>query len=248
MAAKTPMVLLLGLGAALVLWARDCARRGRAASARLAPIMVAAATHFALVTFVGFNIGHRHLLPVVPFVIVLVASVVVPWAAARPRLLGAVVAVLVGGQLVGTLLVAPHFLAYFNALVGGPDRGHRILVDSNLDWGQELPALRRYLDAEGIDRVWLAYFGTASPEQHGITCEYLPSYAPLGPSARVRPELLNQPSCPELPGTVVISATMLHGPYLPLLGLPTDWFARYRDRRPDAVIGHSLFVYSERAP
>lgn len=39
--------------------------------------------------------------------------------------------------------VYPHYLAYFNELAGGPRNGYQSLVDSNLDWGQDLKELRR---------------------------------------------------------------------------------------------------------
>ena len=58
--------------------------------------------------------------------------------------------------------VWPDYLAYFNEFAGGPN-GDRILVDSNLDWGQDLKGLKRFMDSRGIDRIYLSYFGTDSP-------------------------------------------------------------------------------------
>ena len=55
----------------------------------------------------------------------------------------------------------PDHLSYFNALAG--DHPEHILVDSNLDWGQDLYRLRDTIAARGIrDTVRVAYFGTAS--------------------------------------------------------------------------------------
>ena len=65
---------------------------------------------------------------------------------------------------VGQALAAwPHYLAYFNLASGGPAQGYRWLVDSNLDWGQDLPGLRRYLDehTEPGRPHYLSYFGSA---------------------------------------------------------------------------------------
>ena len=53
------------------------------------------------------------------------------------------------------LRVHPNYLAYFNEAAGGPAQGWRWLVDSNVDWGQELPGLKRYMDTNGIARVTL---------------------------------------------------------------------------------------------
>jgi hypothetical protein len=42
------------------------------------------------------------------------------------------------------------------------------LIDSNLDWGQDLIALKRFMDREGIENIWLAYFGNEDPATLGI--------------------------------------------------------------------------------
>jgi len=46
---------------------------------------------------------------------------------------------------VESLAIWPHYLAFFNGFVGGPDKGPEYLVDSNLDWGQELSNLKKYV-------------------------------------------------------------------------------------------------------
>ena len=48
-----------------------------------------------------------------------------------------------------SLYIAPDFLAYFNELDGGPGEAYKHLVDSSLDWGQDLPGLKAWLDASG---------------------------------------------------------------------------------------------------
>jgi hypothetical protein len=67
----------------------------------------------------------------------------------------------------------PHYLAYFNLLVGGPKHGYKHLVDSSLDWGQDLPGLKRWLDEHaprGPNRpnVYFAYFGRGDVAFEGI--------------------------------------------------------------------------------
>src|SRR3954464_6023759 len=95
-----------------------------------------------------------------------------------------------GGLLVVAMLVlapaasiwiAPDYLAYFNLFAGGPDEAHHHLVDSSLDWGQDLPTLKRWLDANGLQGathppVYLSFFGTANPADYRIDARYLPSY------------------------------------------------------------------------
>src|SRR5207248_5064511 len=71
-------------------------------------------------------------------------------------------------QTGSAVVITPHYLSYFNVFAGGPAEGYRHLVDSNLDWGQDLPSLKRRLDALGSRRPVLAYFGEAPPGAYGI--------------------------------------------------------------------------------
>src|SRR5947207_7547481 len=69
--------------------------------------------------------------------------------------------------LVVVVRAHPDHLAYFNALAG--PHPERVLVDSNLDWGQDVYRLRDTLAARGVrDSVLIAYFGTALPSATGI--------------------------------------------------------------------------------
>ena len=57
----------------------------------------------------------------------------------------------------------PQQLGYFNEWAGGPIGGRQHLLDSNLDWGQNLRELRDYLDQKHLRLNGLAYFGTIQP-------------------------------------------------------------------------------------
>ena len=71
----------------------------------------------------------------------------------------------------GTLRVHPHHLAYFNEIAGGPANGWRLLVDSNLDWGQDLKRLARWMRTNDVPRLKLSYFGSADPAYYGIEAQ-----------------------------------------------------------------------------
>ncbi|HVN38080.1 MAG TPA: glycosyltransferase family 39 protein [Myxococcota bacterium] len=117
------------------------------------------------------NIGLRYLLPAFPFLYLLLGSVF-----ARPGRPTRVVAALVLAYYAGTALVVhPAHLAYFNPLSGGPAHGHQWLLDSNLDWGQDLYRVPAALEARGIrEPIWLLYFGHVDPRLYGIDSHILP--------------------------------------------------------------------------
>jgi len=234
---KTPLPLLILMGWALTVHAKQW-RRTLLTSVFL---VLPAAVYFGFISASGFNIGHRHLLPILPLLITL-TGVLIPWAAERGARAKAGLAILAVWYLSSSLSVFPHYLAYFNELAGGPVHGSRVLADSNLDWGQDLTELKRHMDRQGIDRVWLSYFGTANPDYHGLRYDRLPGSTFFGREP-VRPELLALERLPRLRGTVAISVTNLRGIYLPCFGMSSRYFEAYREIQPIAKIGYSIYLY-----
>jgi hypothetical protein len=118
------------------------------------------------------NIGHRYLLPIYPFLYVLASRIAAPWPKTKTARIPILVSVLsVLAALPGSLLIHPHYISYFNELVG-PSNGYKFLADSNIDWGQDLLQLKKYLDRTHADVVYIDISGTIKPEDLGI--RYLP--------------------------------------------------------------------------
>lgn len=118
--------------------------------------------------------GIRYLLPAFPFLLLAAGRGVDLLLAAGPRARQACAALL-AWQVAACAIAAPHHLAYFNEIGGGPDRARRLLLDSNLDWGQDLGRLADYLDSRGIDRIGLGYFGHVDPSVEGIRWTMAPA-------------------------------------------------------------------------
>lgn len=171
----------------------------------------------------GINIGIRHLLPIYPFLFALLGAglVRIPW---RRRSL--IIGITLGATALESVLVYPYYLAFFNRAVGGPGNGAHYLVDSNLDWGQDLKRLKTYLDEHHYGKVCICYFGSAPPRYYGIEEQYLPA----GNQWKERSEMI----CP----VAAVSATVLMGDYVPLSQL-----AWLRERKPIAKVGYSIYVY-----
>lgn len=220
---KTPLptiaFVLVGLAAIV-------RRRGRAAGDLwivLPPLFLL----YVLSFHFGKNYGVRYLLPALPF-LMLLAGVGVQ-ALLRARRAVPVVAALVLWQVVASVFTAPHHLAYFNELAGAKDEHRRLLLDSNLDWGQDLGRLKAFLDEGETGPILLGYFGHVDPALYGIDYT-LPPDAPA-------------------PGRYAVSANFLAGyPYAityrePMLGVrPGAW--SWIDRvRPIARVGSSIYVF-----
>ncbi len=246
-AVKTPLVLLalIVIAAGVLLWRRDT----RPSAAFL---LATALSFYALTMFSALNIGYRHVLPSLPYLLVLSAGL------ASPKLYSRASAgesdewrtrvwqwVAVGGTvllLITTLSIHPHYLSTFNQVAGGPENGYNVLVDSNIDWGQDLIRLQRWMDDHDVDTVNLAWFGTAAPAYYGINYTPLPG---LGrdeffrrwwdvPFDRYSPE----------PGIYAISVTNLQE--MPLREDEKTVFAWFREHPPDDRVGYSILIYDLR--
>jgi len=191
-------------------------------------VPVVAFMAFAIAT--PLNIGLRHLLPIYPFCILLAAAAATAlFSSGRGR---AVLAVAAALWVLEFGRAYPHNLVFFNQLVGGPANGHHYLVDSNLDWGQDLKGLKVWMDDQGVDQVALAYFGTADPAYYGIRYTPLPDTGLFAGGPMVTPRL---------PGWFAVSGTVLSGAYGDARS--RAFYQPLRDRQPSATIGYSIHLY-----
>lgn len=162
---KTPLTLLLPaiLGATIAIQ-RLVRHRDWAGAAPT----IAALTILAISLFVNVDLGVRLVLPIYPLMALVAAQGMMELWRQRPALVARVASVaLAAGAALTVVRAHPDHLAYFNLLAGS--HPERVLVDSNLDWGQDLYRLRDTLEARGIrDSLHIAYFGTMSPDSVGI--------------------------------------------------------------------------------
>lgn len=236
---KTPLptlILLLGAGLGLLrlAWRRQLTGRWLTLAALLIPPI----GYFGFALTTDINLGYRHLLPVLPFFFVFIA-VTLFWlgqqTAVWRRYQTSVLLGLAGWLAVGALWLSPHYLAFFNGFAGGPDGGWRYLVDSNLDWGQDLGRLKGWMDENGVAQVWLSYFGEGRPSYYNINFIGLDSFPPRLMNPQARPFYPYDPA----PGIYAISATTLQGVHF----ANHDTFAWFRDQTPLDKVGYSIFLY-----
>src|SRR3989344_2863577 len=112
------------------------------------------------------NIGVRHLLPIYPFTILLVsgqALKIIQNSNIKNKIVPILIFILAGWYVFENLSVYPHYLTYFNQTVGGPSGGYRYVVDSNLDWGQDLKRFSDWVKKNNIPKIEFDYFGWADP-------------------------------------------------------------------------------------
>jgi hypothetical protein len=228
-AVKTPLPTVLLLAASVAMWGVH-RKREPYLSLLLPPF-----AYFILGVLSRFNIGVRHLLPVYPFLFVLIGGAAEELWREGSRIKKAGLIFLGVWYLWSSFSTYPHYLAFFNELAGGPKNGHRVLLDSNLDWGQGLKELKRWMDGKEIKQIQLFYFGTADPKYYGIDDFY--STKNLASERYSRNHQL------DLPDHLAVSANFRYGGEL---FLPKDLAALLRSyalAEPLATIGHSILIY-----
>jgi hypothetical protein len=185
--------------------------------------------YFSLLT--NIQVAYRYLLPVYPLVII---AAVYPFKLSffnkrRKKICLSFIALV----YISTALYAyPNYLSYFNLLIGGSENGHEYLIDSNLDWGQDLPALKRYMDDKRIEKINLGYFGRVDPRIYGI--DYQLAVPPFKP------------------GPYAISINYLVGrPYYHLsekgnrlIPIGMDAYMMFRTMIPETVLNHTLYIFN----
>jgi len=188
----------------------------------------------------NLNIGHRHILPLYPVCFILLGALGARLLAGNTRAGVVAALLLLAGQAGESFLSRPNYLASFNLFAGGADEGHELLVDSSLDWGQDLPGLADWLDqdpqAKAGARIHAALFTVADPAHHLPRARVLLTM-PVNLGLNDRAEAL--------PGLYCISATLLEQAYL----APRDWTpeleGKYQDYRRHAP---PLYTPAPRGP
>ncbi len=175
----------------------------------------------------SLNIGIRHLMPTIPFVLLSIGFLLREFLRSRKNiaLRYSVVALLCLYLVGSTLSNFPNFIAYFNEAVPRDER-HNYLVDSSLDWGQDMLRLKKYIDDKEINSIKVDYFGGSQPSY------YIPQarewHSSYGPTT----------------GWLAISATFYQSSKL-YGEKEGKWSYGWLDNlKPEAIIGGSILVFN----
>ena len=238
---KTPLptlIMIILAGAFLVI-------RRMKLDAELLMLLVIFITLTVFVIFSSTILGLRYILPIYPFLFLLIGSVLNN-KYRLSKVIAASLAVLSILYVLGTARIYPHYLAYFNELIGGPENGYKYLADSSLDWGQDLKGLKVYMDKNEIDMIKLAYYGSADADYYDIDYEFLPSMglSPKEPGQSWWYEIDPANNVPLEPqkGILAVSTTILASPRWmhPLFSESYAWLKNYE---PIDQVGYSILIY-----
>ena len=238
----TWLLALLAVVVTLVQSLQGTGSRWRDEMVLLAPLVL-------LLVFVSsetdYNAHLRYILPIFPLAMIWISKAALLISVAKPyRAL--LIGIPVAWTISASLWIYPHSLAYFNELAGGPAQGYRHLINSNLDWGQDLHELKGWLDQHpDAQPFFLAYYGLFDPHLAGIEFQ-LP--APWAAGADLSEKDIE---CTLVPGWYAISVNHIYGldtlPPFNARGVkeyvdPTA-YRYFLDLTPVARAGYSIHIY-----
>jgi dolichyl-phosphate-mannose-protein mannosyltransferase len=193
---------------------------------------------FLLSSSSELGIGYRHLLPIFPMLYILIAGCAAYVVSRNPKYVYGFAALLLW-QVITTVSARPGLLAYANEAWGGPSKTHLYLSDSNTDWGQQLKAVKYYLETHPSQPCYFAYFaqGPVDFRDYGINCRVLPTRSAFWTGL----DTMRFGDDPNVSGTVLISDGVLAGADTPGKQNP---YAQFGAIRPAATIDRGVYVYN----
>ncbi len=216
---KTPIALIVLFAIALFFVGKE----KKFLSKETLFLLIPAALYFITFMLNNINIGIRHILPIYPFLFVFTATeVTVQIAKTKSKWISAAAAICILWSIVALVSVAPHYIAYFNEVVGGPNNGAKILLDSNIDWSQDLERLENWLDKNNLkeEPQYYAVFTLEPLAYRNMTTKSMP--------------------CSLHVGLFIISANELYDLGQRYQGC-LEWL---QNEEPAEKIGYSIFIYN----
>jgi hypothetical protein len=180
----------------------------------------------------NLNLGLRHILAIYPLLFAAAGLLMARLWELRKKVAIAVGGIVIAGLAIESGSAYPNYIPFFNVLAGGSRGGLRLLSDSNLDWGQDLPLLAGWQHKHPEEKLYLAYFGITDPLIYGIRYTNITEGYFAGPP--------QQPI--SSPGVIAISATTLQGQYSTRNRGAPAWRSLWK-LKPFEVLGGSIYLF-----
>jgi 4-amino-4-deoxy-L-arabinose transferase-like glycosyltransferase len=226
------LLLLALLPFARALWRREFRRE-------VVFLILPPLVYFGMAMTSKMDMGIRHVLPIMPFLVVLAAAGAMALGR-KSRGWAWAVGVLVALHMGSSLWAFPNYLPYSNEIFGGPDKTYRVLAGANTGWSGGLKALHASIESRHITQCWFAYSALLDPATFQIPCKRLPTFfSMLGG--------LPQPAVPEqIDGPVFVSSEEFAGSYWGSEAM--NPYGSFRAMQPSRVIEGEILEYDGNFP
>jgi len=187
--------------------------------------------------FVASNsqIGVRYILPAYPFFMLWAAGSLARFKTYAGRIAGIL---LLLWYVAEALMIHPWHISYFNEFIGSQNNASKYLTDSNLDWGQGLKELGKYVNQRGPRTIYLSYFGNGDPHYYGINYVGVHDWNDLNYSRFTEKSRLGKDTGFYIKEgqPVLYAISAMHRSYT----IDQDWL---KGIPYETIVAHSIFVY-----
>jgi len=232
---KTPLATLIGIAISGIVWFLN---RRRSTANRdgwpIAATLVGPVFYMAVAMRSHLDIGLRHVFPIYPFLFIFLGVTAAAAFCRRPKITGGIVVLLFLGLLAETATAFPDFIPFFNVAAGGSRGGLALLGDSNIDWGQDLPALADWQRNHPEYQLYLCRLGLPDPRYYHL------HYIEMSGNIMAAPD---QTIPSRLPHIYAISAAALQGPYM--TPQQREFYQRFLKEKPVAILNGSIYLFDK---
>ncbi len=188
-------------------------------------MVIPAAVFLAICMCVRMNLGLRHGLPVIPFLLIVVSAGCVELGR-RVRWVRVVVPCLIVLHAASSLNAFPNYLSYANELWGGPGDLYKHLTP---DYGESYKQARKFLEKHPASPCWIVTDYRMDPRDYKIPCQPVGGWGWFPDQVPTR-----------MVGTVLVSAELISG----IEALPGGKVAEFARIVPKArIAGSAMLVY-----
>lgn len=164
--------------------------------------------------------GYRYVIHTIPFLIVFVSKLV-NLEIKKSIVTKLAFIALCAWYVFSSFMIYPHYISYFNEFIG-PKNAYKVMVGSNIDWGQDLLYLSEYVQKNNLENIMLSYYGFAPTTNWILSPYYNISYTDV--------------PCERTEGVIVISVTDLMG--------KQGCYGWLLKEEPSERIAYSMLVYN----
>lgn len=144
---KTPLTIL-GLIAASGIWLITRKKRDFATFCAVVGLIL-----LGLSMFSKANLGIRHVAPIFPLLAVGMGALFSQSSLRHKQVIVGFCFIL----FIESVWTYPHYISYINPAFGGSANGPHLIGDSNVDWGQDLKAIKNYVETHEVGQPYIDY-------------------------------------------------------------------------------------------
>jgi 4-amino-4-deoxy-L-arabinose transferase-like glycosyltransferase len=177
----------------------------------------------------GLNIGIRHLLPILPFLVIFAAAG--SWSiACRYRWTMVTLLALLIFHVASSLHAYPNYISYSNEVWGGPGETYRYLSHADVDWGQAQKMVRAYVEKTHPSNCFFLRAYSNLNSDYGIPCRGI---------SEIQWDQLETP----FTGTLIAGSGVVNG--MGVKGITAEIRRTLKDIKPTAKLGGSAVLVYE---